>query len=125
MQENSKLLKKSEVSVNNFTKNVHKLTTDKLKNNENFILWMFNEKNKNKTEIHKMQIIFYKINEQICESEKIVCKIKYILWKSKESLCDVVNIFIKTQKFRKFSENTVICELKLKIQLVKQEYLNL
>ena len=38
MQENLKLLKKSEVSVNDFTENVHESIADKLKNNENFIL---------------------------------------------------------------------------------------
>ena len=45
--------------------------------------------------------------------------------KSKKSLCNVVDTFIKTLKFRKFSENTAIYELKLKIQLAEQEHLNL
>ena len=38
MKENLKLLKKSEVFVNDFTEDVHKLTADKLKNNENSTL---------------------------------------------------------------------------------------
>ena len=38
MQENSELLKKSEVSVNDFTENVHELIADKLRNDENFTL---------------------------------------------------------------------------------------
>ena len=63
IQENSELLKKSEVSVNNFTKNVYESAADKLKSDENFILWMFNEKNKNEAEVHKTQIIFCKINK--------------------------------------------------------------
>ena len=125
MQENSELLKKSEVSVNNFTKNVHELTADKLKSNENFTLQMFNKKDKNKAEVHETQIISYEINKQICESEKVIYKIKYTLQKSKESLCDVVDIFMKTLKSKKFSENTAIHKLRLKIQLIKQEYLNL
>ena len=79
MQENSELLKKSEVSVNDFTEDVHELIADKFKNNENSTLWMFNKKDKNETEVHKTQIISYKINEQICESEEIVYKIKYTL----------------------------------------------
>ena len=53
MQENLKLLKKSEISVNNFTEDVHELIADKLRNNENFILQMFNEKDENEAEIHK------------------------------------------------------------------------
>ena len=77
MQENSELLKKSEVSVNNFIKNVHELTADKLRNNENSTSWMFNEKDKNEAEVCKTQIIFHKINEQICKSEEVVHKIKY------------------------------------------------
>ena len=32
---------------------------------------------------------------------------------------------MKTLKFKKFSENAAICELKLKIQLAEQEHLNL
>ena len=63
IQENSELLKKSEVSVNDFTENVHELTADKLKNNENSTLWMFNEKNKNEAKICETQIIFCEINE--------------------------------------------------------------
>ena len=125
MQENSELLKKSEVSVNDFTENVHELTADKLRSDENFILQMFDEKDENETEIHKIQIISYKINEQICESEKVVCKIKYTLWKSKESLHNVINIFTETLKSEKFSENIMICELRLKIQLTEQKHLNL
>ena len=38
MQENSELLKKSEVSVNDFTENVHELTADKLESDENSTL---------------------------------------------------------------------------------------
>ena len=38
MKENSELLKKPEVSVNDFTENVHELTADKLKSNENSTL---------------------------------------------------------------------------------------
>ena len=125
MQENLKLLKKSEISVNNFTENVHELTADKLENNENSTLWMFNEKDENKTKIHKTQIISYKIDEQICESEEVVCEIKYILQKNKEFLCNVVNTLTETLKFRKFSKNAAICKLRLKIQLMKQEHLNL
>ena len=79
MQENLKLLKKFEVSVNNFTENVHELIADKLENNENFTLQMFNEKDKNKIKIHKIQIISCEINKQICKSEEVVHKIKYIL----------------------------------------------
>ena len=94
MKENSELLKKSEVSVNNFTEDVHELTADKLRNNENFILWMSDEKDKNEAEIHETQIIFYKIDKQICKSEEVVHKIKYILWKNKESLCNVVDTFM-------------------------------
>ena len=86
---------------------------------------MFNKKDKNEAEIHKTQIISYKINEQICESEEVVHKIKYILQKSKESLHNVVDTFTKTLKLRKFSESTVIHKLKLKIQLAEQEHLNL
>ena len=63
MKENSELLKKSEVSVSDFIKNVHESAADKFKNNENFTLWMFNEKNKNETEVCEIQIIFHKINE--------------------------------------------------------------
>ena len=53
IQENLKLLKKSEVFVSDFTENVHELTADKLKNDENSTLQMFNEKNENEAEIHK------------------------------------------------------------------------
>ena len=53
MQENSELLKKSEVFVNDFTKNVHKLIADKLESNENSTLQVFNEKDENEAEIHK------------------------------------------------------------------------
>ena len=125
IQENSELLKKSEVSVSDFTEDVHELTANKLRSDENSILQMFNEKDENKTEVHKTQIISYKINEQICESEEVVHKIKYISQKNKESFHDVVDTLIKTLKFRKFSENTAICELRLKIQLTEQEHLNL
>ena len=125
MQENSELLKKSEVSINDFTENVHKLIADKFRNNENFTLQIFNKKDKNKAEVHKMQIISHKINKQICKSEEIVYKIKYTLQKNKEFLCNVVDTFIKTLKLRKFSKNTVICELKLRIQLTEQKHLNL
>ena len=86
---------------------------------------MFNEKNKNETEICKIQIISCKINEQICKSKEVVCKIKYTLQKNKKSLCNVVDTFMKTLKSKKFSENAVIHKLRLKIQLVKQEHLNL
>ena len=63
MQENLKFLKKSEVSINNFTEDVHELIANKLKNNENSTLWMFNEKDKNKAKVCETQIIFYEINE--------------------------------------------------------------
>ena len=125
MQENSELLKKSEVSVSDFTENVHELTADKFESNENFTLQMFNKKDENEAEIYKTQIIFCEINEQIHKSEEVVHKIKYTLQKNKESLHNVVDTFTKTLKFRKFSENIVICELKLKIQLAEQEHLNL
>ena len=125
MQENSELLKKSEVSVNDFTENVHELTADKLESDENSTLQMFNKEDKNEAEIHEMQIISYEINKQICKSEEVVCKIKYILQKSKESLHDVVNTFMKTLKPEKFSENAAIHKLRLKIQLAEQEHLNL
>ena len=86
---------------------------------------MFNEKDKNKAEVHKMQIIFCEINKQIHKSEEVVHEIKYTSQKSKESLCNVIDTFMKTLKFRKFSENITIHELKLKIQLAEQEHLNL
>ena len=86
---------------------------------------MFNKKDKNETKIHKIQIISYEINKQICKSEEVVCKIKYTLQKNKESLHNVVDIFTETLKSKKFSENAVICKLRLKIQLMKQEHLNL
>ena len=38
MQENSELLKKSEVFVNDFTKNIHELIADKLESDKNFTL---------------------------------------------------------------------------------------
>ena len=79
MQENLKLLKKSEVSVNDFTEDVHELIADKLESNENSTSQIFNKKDKNKAEICKIQIIFYKINEQICKSEEVVHEIKYTL----------------------------------------------
>ena len=63
MQENSELLKKSEVSVNDFTENVHESAADKLRSDENSTLQMFNKKDKNEAEIHKMQIISCKINK--------------------------------------------------------------
>ena len=125
MQENSELLKKSEVSVNNFTENVHESAADKLESDEDFTSQMSDKKDENEAEIHKTQIIFCEINEQICESEKVVCKIKYILWKNKELLCDIVDTFMKTLKSEKFSENVTIHKLKLKIQLAEQEHLNL
>ena len=125
MKENSELLKKSEVSVSNFIKDVYESAADKLENDENSTSWMFNEKNKDEAEVCKTQIIFYKINEQICESEEVVHKIKYTLQKSKKSLHNVVDTFMKTLKSEKFSENTVIHELRLKIQLTEQEHLNL
>ena len=125
MQENLKLLKKSEVSVSDFTENVHELTADKFESDENSTLQMFNEEDKNEAEVYKIQIIFYEINEQICESEKVVYEIKYTLWKNKESLHNVVNTLMKTLKSKKFSENAVICKLRLKIQLTEQEHLNL
>ena len=53
MQENSELLKKPEVSVNDFTENVHESAADKFRNDENFTLQIFNEKDKNEAEIHK------------------------------------------------------------------------
>ena len=53
MQENSELFKKSEVSVNNFTKNVYESIINKLQSDENSTLQMFNEKNKNETEVCK------------------------------------------------------------------------
>ena len=98
MQENSKLLKKSEVSVNNFTENVCELAADKLRNNENFTSWIFNKKDKNKAKVHETQIISCKINESICKSEKADYKIKYILQKNKESLHKKINTFIKTSE---------------------------
>ena len=125
MQENLKLLKKPEIFVNDLTEDVHELTADKLESDENSTLQMFNKKNKNEAEVCEMQIISCEINEQIHESEEVVCEIKYTLQKSKESLHDVVNTLIKTLKFKKFSENAVICELRLKIQLTEQEHLNL
>ena len=79
MQENLKLLKKSEVSVSDFTEDVHELIADKFKSDENFILQMFNKKDENETEIHKIQIISCEIDEQIHKSEEVVCKIKYTL----------------------------------------------
>ena len=91
MQENSEFLKKSEVSMNDFTENVHELTADKFESNENFTLQMFNEKDKNEAKIHETQIISYEIDKQICESEEVVHKIKYTLQKSKEFLHDVIN----------------------------------
>ena len=63
MKENLKLLKKSEVFVNDFTKNAYELAADKLRSDENFISQMFDKKDKNEAEICKTQIIFYKINE--------------------------------------------------------------
>ena len=86
---------------------------------------MFNKKDENKTEIHKTQIISHKINKQIHKFEKVIYKIKYTLQKNKESLHNVVNIFMKTLKFREFSKNTAIYKLRLKIQLIEQEHLNL
>ena len=53
MQENSELLKRSEISVNNFTEDVYELIVDKFRNDENFTSQMFNEKNENKAKIHK------------------------------------------------------------------------
>ena len=79
MKENLELLEKSEVSVNNLTENVYELAADKLESDENFTSQMFNEKDKNETEVHKTQIIFYETDKQICESEEVVCKIKYTL----------------------------------------------
>ena len=99
MQEYLKLLKKSEVFVNDFTENVCELIADKLRSDENFISQMFNEKDKNEMKIHKMQIIFCKINKLTHESEKIDLKIKYNLQKNKESLHKKVNIFTKTSEF--------------------------
>ena len=125
IQENSELLKKPEVSVNNFTENVHELIADKLESDENSTLQIFNKKNKNEAEICKTQIISCKIDKQICESEEVVYEIKYTSQKSKESLYNVINTFMKTLKFREFSENAAIHELRLKIQLAKQEHLNL
>ena len=86
---------------------------------------MSDEKNENEAEIYEIQIIFYEINKQICKSEEVVHKIKYILQKDKESLYNVVNIFTETLKFRKFSENAAIHKLRLKIQLTEQKHLNL
>ena len=54
IQKNLKLLKKSEIFINNFTENVHELIADKLKNNENFTLQIFNEKDKDKAKIYKI-----------------------------------------------------------------------
>ena len=125
IQENLKLLKKFEVSVNNFTEDVHKSVADKLRSDENFISHIFNKKNEDEAEIYKIQIIFHETDKQIHKSEEVVHKIKYILQKSKESLCNVVNTLIKTLRLRKFSENIIICKLRLKIQLTEQEHLNL
>ena len=79
MKENSELLKKFEVSVSNFTENVHELTADKFRSDENFTSQMFNEKDKNEAEIHETQIISCEINKQIHKSEEVVYKIKYTL----------------------------------------------
>ena len=79
IQENSELLKKPEVSVSNFTEDVHELIADKLENDENSTLQMFNKKDENEAEVCETQIIFHKINKQICKSEEVIYKIKYIL----------------------------------------------
>ena len=79
MQENLKFLKKSEVFVNNFTEDVHELTADKFRSDENFTLQIFNEKDKDKAKVHKTQIISCKINKQTHKSEEVVYEIKYIL----------------------------------------------
>ena len=86
---------------------------------------MFNKKDENEAEVHKTQIISCEINEQIHKSEEVVHKIKYTLQKNKEFLCNVVDTFTETLKLKEFSENAVIHELKLKIQLAEQEHLNL
>ena len=125
MQEKSELLKKSEVFINNFTEDVHESAADKFRNNEDFTSQMFKNKNKNESKICKIQIIFYEINKQICESKEVNYKIKYTLQKNKDFFCKKVDTFMKTLKFRKFSENFIIHKLKLKIQLTEQKHLNL
>ena len=125
MQENPELLKKPKVSVDDLTEDVHELAADKLRSDENSTLQMFNEEDEDEAEVHEMQIISCEINEQTHKSEEVVHKIRYTLQKSKESLHKEVNTFTETSEPQEFSENAVIHELRLKIQLVEQEHLNL